>query len=254
MRWLKQPETEGVALDDPRLVVIRRRIIQKNHFLNRLYREWYQQIQSSLPAGDKPVVELGSGAGFLHEIIPGVLSTDIMPYARLDLTMSGLELPFRDGSLRAIVMTDVLHHIPDIRRFFREAARCIAPGGAISMIEPWNTNWARFVYTHFHNEAFITDAKDWGFVSSGPLSGANDALPWIIFERDLDQFRREYPEWRLSQIELTMPVCYLCSGGVSYRNLLPAFMYPAVRFVERKFFHLRSTAMFALINLIRNPN
>jgi len=44
-----------------------------------------------------------------------------------------------DGSLRAIVMTDVLHHIPNVESFFAEAARCVRPGGVIVMIEPWLT-------------------------------------------------------------------------------------------------------------------
>ena len=44
-----------------------------------------------------------------------------------------------DASLDGIVMTDVLHHIPDCTSLFHEAARVIRPGGRVVMIEPWNT-------------------------------------------------------------------------------------------------------------------
>jgi hypothetical protein len=39
------------------------------------------------------------------------------------------------------------------------------------------------------------DAADWSFPAVGPLSGANGALPWILFERDRARFEREFPQW-----------------------------------------------------------
>jgi 2-polyprenyl-3-methyl-5-hydroxy-6-metoxy-1,4-benzoquinol methylase len=48
-------------------------------------------------------------------------------------------------SLRGIVMTNVLHHIPDARAFLKEAARCLHPGGVIAMIEPWVSPWSRLI-------------------------------------------------------------------------------------------------------------
>jgi len=45
-------------------------------------------------------------------------------------------LPFADDTLRAIVMTDVLHHLQNLRRFFKEASRCVEVGGKVIMIEP----------------------------------------------------------------------------------------------------------------------
>jgi SAM-dependent methyltransferase len=123
--------------------------------------------------------------------------------------LNGQALPFATGSLRAIVMTDVLHHIPAPRRFFQEAARCIQPGGVISMIEPWVTPWSKFIYAHLHHEPFDASVQEWTFPAGGPLSGANGAFPWILFARDLAQFQHEFPMWQIIAIHPMMPILYL---------------------------------------------
>ncbi len=137
------------------------------------------------------------------------------------------------GALRAIVLVDVLHHVPDCRSFLAEAARCVRPGGVIVAIEPWVTRWSRFVYGRLHHEPFDPERQDWTFPSSGPLSGANGALPWILLARDRERFEAEFPEWRIRAIRPTMPFSYLLSGGISFRASAPGSLYPAVRAAER---------------------
>jgi SAM-dependent methyltransferase len=251
-QWLAHPLTRGLDLDDPRTTQLRRRIIAEKPFLRALYREWYSHIAQALPDGEEPVLELGSGAGFLEDYVPGLITSEIFYCDRLSAVLDGHCLPFADASLRAIVMTDVLHHLSAARRFFREAARCVRSGGAVIMIEPWSTPWSRFIYTRLHHEPFQTDVKEWEFPSSGPLSGANGALPWIIFERDRTQFEREFPEWSIQDIELLTPFRYLLSGGVSMRSLMPAWSFGVWRLLERGLSPwLPQLAMFAQITLRR---
>jgi SAM-dependent methyltransferase len=149
------------------------------------------------------------------------------------LALDGQALPLASGSLRAIVMTDVLHHLPESRRFFREAARCVRPGGRLLMIEPWVSAWSRFVYSRLHHGPFLPDALEWEFPAGGPLSAANMALPWIIFVRDRARFEREFPQWRLVLLRPIMPLRYLVSGGVSVRCLTPAWTFGLWRALER---------------------
>src|SRR5262249_50646717 len=158
-----------------------------------IYQEWYQDIAFSVPPGNAPVLELGSGAGFLRDYIDDVITSEIFPCAGVDVVLDGLALPLADGVLRGIVMVDVLHHLPRPRRFFAEAARCVRPDGVIVMIEPWVTLWSAVVYRNLHHEPFQPDASTWEFPTTGPLSGANGALPWMIFERDRTQFALEFP-------------------------------------------------------------
>jgi SAM-dependent methyltransferase len=168
------------------------------------------------------------------------------------MVLDGQSLPFCDASLRAIVMTDVLHHIPQARLFFSEAARCVRPGGAVVVVEPWVTPWSRWVYTRFHHEPFNPQSRDWEFPLRGPLSGANGAMPWIIFHRDRTQFEKEFPQWQIRSIRPCMPLRYLLSGGVSLRSLMPGFTFGFWRGLEWILDPWRdSLAMFAQITLIR---
>lgn len=232
-KWLAYPSLNGLDLDDPQTTTLRRGIIQDKVFLRRIYEEWYRMILSTLPPVEGQVVELGSGGGFLDQVLPEAITSDISYFPHIKLVMNGMRLPLADHSLRAIVMVDVLHHLPSVRDFFHEAARCIPDGGAVIMIEPWATGWSKFIYQHFHNEPFVVDTPDWEFAASGPLSGANGALPWIIFQRDRAIFKAEFPEWNISRITPFMPFRYLLSGGVSMRSLTPAWSFSAWSGLER---------------------
>jgi SAM-dependent methyltransferase len=153
-RWLAYPDTRGLDVDDPRLTQLRLRIIAKKSFLHKIYQEWYRAIASALPGGNDPILEIGSGAGFLQEFIPDLVRSEVFDCPEVDVILNALNLPLAAGSLRAIVMTDVLHHLPEPRRFFSEAARCVRAGGVITMIEPWVSPWSRWVYVHLHHEPF----------------------------------------------------------------------------------------------------
>ena len=251
-RALSHPLTRGVAIDDPRATALRRQIVREKRFLCRVYRDWYEAIARSLPEGAGRVLELGSGAGFLRDVVADVVTSEVFVAPDIDIVLDARRLPLMDESLRAIVMTDVLHHVPDVRAFFREATRSVRAGGVISMIEPWSTGWSRFVYRRLHHEPFAPEAKEWEFPATGPLSGANGALPWILFVRDREQFEREFPQWRIESITPIMPLRYLLSGGVSMRSLMPGFTYGLWRAFEGAFTaYNRRLAMFAHVVLRR---
>lgn len=249
---LAHPLTRGLDIDDPRTTQRRREIIQGKSFLRQIYQDWYSTIAVAVPRSTGLLVELGSGAGFLKEFIPDLVTSDIFHCPDVDVVLSGLDLPFPAGSVRGIFMIDVLHHLPQPRRFFTEAARCVRPGGVIVMIEPWVTPWSRLVYTCLHHEPFDPEAKEWGFPPSGPLSGANGALPYILFARDRAQFEREFPMWQIQKIKPIMPFCYLVSGGVSMRSLMPGWSFRCWRALENLLQpFMTKIAMFAYVELQR---
>ena len=249
---LTDPRTRGLDLDDPAQTAVRRRFLREKRFLCAIYEDWYRWIVASLPAGDDPVLELGSGPGFLAEYIPGLVTSEVFPCEGVRTVADARRLPFVDGGLRAIVMTDVLHHVPDVGAFFREAARTLRPGGAILMIEPWNTALARLVWTRLHHEPFEPRAERWEFAASGPLSGANTALPWIVFARDRDRFAREFPSLEVRGVEPFMPLRYLVSGGISMRALQPGWAAGVWRWIEALLTPWRSRlGMFAKIDVRR---
>jgi SAM-dependent methyltransferase len=168
------------------------------------------------------------------------------------IVLDAQRLPFRDRSLRAILMTNVMHHLPNVESFLAESSRCLRQGGKILMIEPWVTSWSRFVYKHLHHEPFDPDATDWSFPSSGPLSGANSAIPWILFVRDRRKFESRFPGLSVEQTQPFLPLRYLLSGGVGLRSLTPGWTRSAWAGLERMLeSHMDRLGMFAFVSLRR---
>ena len=230
---LRLPEAKNIPdLDAPEVVLLHRSIIKKKPFLRKLYTDFYRAFGAAVPDFRKKFcVELGSGGGFIKELLPGVQTSDILPVAGIDHCFSALKMPFPDLSVDAFFMIDVFHHVADASAFLKEMDRCLKPGGHIVMIEPANTGWGRLIWQNFHHEPFDPSAG-WALPPGGPLSTANGALPWIVFKRDAALFRSEFPDLQVKNISYLAPFRYLISGGLSLRQLLPGFMYQPVKWLE----------------------
>ena len=120
---LSQPLTRDLDLDNPLTTELRKKILIENRFLNKIYGEWYSQIIQNLPDNENPILEIGSGAGFLNERIPQLIQSDILYYPGLSLVVNGGEVPFLSESLGTIILINTFHHIPDIVCFLTEVSR-----------------------------------------------------------------------------------------------------------------------------------
>lgn len=221
------------SLDSPERSILHGEIIKHKYFLRKLYEDWYSIFTNeikNLPVG--LIIELGSGGGFLKEIEPKVICSDIIDLPSNDMTFSALDMPFDDKSVGGIFMIDTMHHIPDSEQFLNEASRILVKGGKIIMIEPANSIWGRFIYKNFHHEPFHPGGN-WSIPSIGPLSGANGALPWIVFIRDNEKFKKKFPNLKIDSIEYLNPLTYLFSGGVSRSQLFPDITYPAIKYLDK---------------------
>ena len=252
-RWLAHPLTASLSVDHPATTELRSQVIDSKAFLKCIYDEWYSMLARELPPGEGRVLELGSGAGYCDRFIPGLITSEIFPCSRARVVLEAQNIPFADGSLRAIVMTDVFHHVAHAERFFTEASRCLRKGAKILMIEPWVSPWSQWIYTRLHHEPFRPEAEDWSFSSTGPLSGSNQAMPWIVFVRDRGRFESLFPSLSIEQVRPFMPFRYLVSGGVGLRNLMPGFTHPAWAALEGMLEpEMPRLAMFAFISLLRS--
>jgi SAM-dependent methyltransferase len=251
IEWFKQPETRDVEdLDDPATTGLHAEVIQRKPFLRKLYIDFYKRFKCAVPDFENKVfVELGSGGGFIKKVMPNVVTSDILELPNVDKVFSATDMPFKDESIDAFFMINVLHHVTEPREFFKEALRCLKAGGRIIMIEPANTLWSRFIYKNFHHELFDTQAK-WNLPDGGPLSQGNGALPWIIFSRDRKIFEEEFPTLWITNIRNHTPLRYLLSGGFTLRQLVPSFTYPAIKAIEYVLYPLNNLlGMFQIIEL-----
>ncbi len=224
-----------MLLDDVGRGAFLARHIQKKPSLHRWYQENYDKYRKVLEhAPDSGIVlELGSGGGFLKDVVPAVLTSDILPYEGVDQIVDATKMPFKDGELRAIFMLNVLHHIPDAEIFFSEAARCLKPGGRILIVDQYPGFISKFILKYFHHEPFNESAEQWKFESTGPLSGANGALAWIVFFRDISMFQKKFPTLSVNKIETHTPLRYWLCGGLKAWSVLPNRLYGMATWLDQ---------------------
>lgn len=240
-------------LDSSERTIFHRQIILNKPFLKRLYSEWYKVFCDAihgLPKGK--LVELGSGGGFFKDMEPSVICSDVLPLPTNDMTFSALNMPFENNEVSGIFMIDTFHHIPDAEKFIKEADRILKKEGEIIMIEPANSFLGRIIYQNLHHEPFNRKG-DWKIPDAGPLSGANVALPWIVFERDVKLFMDKFPNFTITEIKYHTPLRYLISGGVSFKQIVPNMSFPFFTWLDRMLSSIsKGFSMFVTIKIKKN--
>lgn len=221
-------------LDDPgRATEIRARILAKPA-LNAWYRQMYAKYTACVarcpPSGG--ILELGSGVGFAAEVVPRLITSDILAYAGLDLVLDARRLPFVTGALRAILMCNVFHHIPDVGAFLAECERVLRPGGRVLLVDEHPGVIGAPILRYLHHEPYLPDAG-WAFSPTGPLSGANGALCWIVFQRDRAEFEHRFPGLSIERYQPHTPLRYWLAGGLKRWTLLPPALYGAATALDR---------------------
>jgi SAM-dependent methyltransferase len=209
-----------------------------NPALRALYGEWYARVAAALPpAALGPRVEIGSGPGFAREFIPDLQLTDLVRAPWHDREVSADALPFADASLGALVLCDVLHHLPAPRRFFAEAARVLLPGGRIVMCEPYISAVSYPVYKWFHPESLHMRvdplADQLGNGARDPFD-SNQAIPTLLFGRRRAEFELAFPAFAIVHVERFAALSYPASGGFSHRAFLPIPLWTALHRLEGK--------------------
>ncbi len=97
---------------------------------------------------DQKVLEVGSGRGYLQDLVPDYTGLDVSPsvaqhYHKPFVVGSATEMPFADSSYDAIWTVWVMEHIPEPERALREMRRVLKPGGVLFLYVAWNcTPWA----------------------------------------------------------------------------------------------------------------
>lgn len=234
------PRVRGVDVDDNELLAIHSEILREKPLLNSAFNTFYSDMANLSDAHlnvSGQEIELGSGAGFFKSVREGLVTSDIRKSPNIDIELDAMKMDLEDNSVRAIYAINVFHHLPDPQQFFLELIRVLNTGGGCVLIEPHGGFMSALVHKHLHSdEHFDVAAHDWKTEEiGGPLSGANQAMAFIIFERDIERFKKMH-DGRLEIVSTGYEhnhLRYLFSGGLNFRQLLPAFMAKPLALLER---------------------
>lgn len=201
-----------------------------------IYKQMLKLAGRYLHAGKAGILlELGSGGGFFKQICRKVITSDVSDVNGVDMVIDARELPFKDDSVSVIFAVHVLHHIPDVEKFFSEVDRCCKTGGGCVLVEPYWSPVGKFFYKYMHPEKYDDKAEEWSFESSGAMSGANQALSYILLKRDRKIFQEKYPNFSIVYDRPFNGLRYLATGGLWLKPYLPQFMFPLLTVLEKVF-------------------
>jgi SAM-dependent methyltransferase len=234
---LQHGSLNGLEMGSAAWFAAQRAMIESKPAVKRCYSLWYDLLLAdadSVPPEHrgKPVVEIGSGSSFIRGRRPEIIASDVVP-GNVDLVLDGRALPFAGNSVRALLLTHVFHHIPDVASFLREAERVLVPGGVISMVDETHTPFARFFFSVFHPEPYNDRANEWSFPAGHSMLDSNQALAWMVFFRDRARLRQLAPSLTLERWRYLPWFSYLLSGGVNLRSLIPRPMAGAFLGLDR---------------------
>lgn len=226
--FLVDPRLKKLKIGTASRFAVQRELIRERPCVKRCYDLWYRLMLEDLsttPDDSLGILEIGSGASYIKELNSAIITSDVVP-GLVDMVIDARKLPFADNSLRAIFLTHVFHHLPDVEAFLFEAERVLAPGGIISMVDETATPFARLFFDLVHPEPFDASSESWSYDSTGSEFDANQALAWIVFQRDRTRFERMFPRFRIERMQYLPWLSYLLSGGVNLPSLIPRPLAP----------------------------
>jgi len=205
--------------------------------LRTLYGDFYRLITrhlSNLPDGK--IVELGSGLGNIHEVIPDCIRTDLFPNPWIDQIENAYKLSFADQAVSDLILTDVFHHLKYPGTALNEFERVLQKGGRVIMLEPCISALGLIVYGALHAEPVaITKEIEW----FAPENWSADSVDYYAAQGNASRIfvsRRFHPklkDWKTVETIRLSAIAYAASGGYSGPQLYPASMLPLIKRIEK---------------------
>jgi SAM-dependent methyltransferase len=219
-------------------------LINKNHeywnrkpLLQMVYQDFYQLIAdqlSNLP--DSKIVELGSGLGNIHMVIPNCIRTDLFSYPWIDQIENAYNLSFEEESVSDLILTDVFHHLKYPGTALKELHRVLRKNGRVLMLEPCTSLLGSLIYGAFHVEPIsVTKPIEW----FAPEGWSSDNIDYYAAQGNAtrifvgDNFRHLLTNWKSVKTIRLSALAYAASGGYSKSQLYPTFMLPVLKGMEK---------------------
>jgi SAM-dependent methyltransferase len=200
------------------------------------YRELYRdQFKDVADPAKLSILEIGSGTSPLKRFYPKIITSDVLDLDYLDLVFDCHEIDkldaIKDNSLDVITLTNVLHHLKSPLAFLNSAAGKLKHGGKLIATEPFFSLLSTAIWAHLHREPvdFQISEPELTHVH-GPLTSANQALPWLIFFRRRDWLKRLNENFDVAGLSVRpfTALSYMITGGISHKIPIPTFVYRVI--------------------------
>jgi SAM-dependent methyltransferase len=235
--FLKEPTVAGVDVDGVERLHVHRTILDRKPLIREVFTEIHDlmlDLEQRLLSGHGTRIEIGAGVYPIRESDADVLATDVVAGPNLDRVLDAQCMDVPDSSVRTIFGQHCFHHLPEPSRFLTEARRVLVPGGGVILVEPYWGPVASLIFKRlFTSETFDKNVPNWETPLQGSMSGANQALSYVVFERDIERYTENYPDLPIIHREiLHNHFRYIVSGGLNFRQLLPNAAIPFLKGLE----------------------
>lgn len=206
------PADQTIARDRERLVSVREaRALAAQKYFREHAAEWDrirnlhvadEAVEEAIRAAlaDRPfrsLLDLGTGTGRMLELFgPSIgrglgidMSPDMLSLARARIERAGLrncsvrqgdiyDVEVADGAFDAVIIHQVLHFLTDGARAIREAARVLAPGGRLLVIDfaPHDLEFLREEHAH-HRLGFAPETVSQWMAAAGLEFASHQSIP-----------------------------------------------------------------------------
>lgn len=234
---LRDPSLDGIDIDSSNRLQAHRHILSKKPILQQVFTEFhhnFRRLEDRYLSGNGIKVELGAGIAPIRDTYHDVMATDIVMDAYLDKVIDAQCMDLDNNSVKVIYGQNFFHHLPKPELFFSELMRVLEPGGGAILLEPYYGPFASFLYKRlFRTEGFDKQFESWETPVNGPMNGANQALSYLVFVRDREEFENKYPNLKIVHQQRSHNYLkYLLSGGLNFRQLIPDWMSPLIAGIQ----------------------
>ncbi|MDH1147170.1 class I SAM-dependent methyltransferase [Pseudomonas mosselii] len=242
MSWLadllRDPAVKNMNVDGEERFQAHSRLLAQKPMLQEVFTDFhhsFDRLDKQYLSGNGIRVEIGAGVAPIRDSYQDVLATDIVSGPGLDRTLDAEAMDLPDASVRVLFGQNCFHHFPHPSRFFEELQRVAVPGGGAILLEPYHGPLAAWLFRRlFRTEGYDKNFPSWETPVAGPMNGANQALSYIVFERDRAEFELRFPQLEIVHQETcrNYPM-YLLSGGLNFRQLWPTWATPVLKILQR---------------------
>ena|ERR1700752_4946434 len=210
---------------------------KRKPLLRTLYGDFYRLIAKHLSGlSESKIVELGSGLGNIHDVIPDCIRTDLFPNPWIDQIENAYKLSFADESVSDLILTDVFHHLKYPGTALNELHRVLRTGGKVIMLEPCLSALGLFVYGALHDEPIaVTKNIEW----FAPEIWKPENIDFYAAQGNAtrifitNKYRSNLRNWKKVETIRLSAIAYAASGGYSKPQLYPTAFLPFIKKLEK---------------------